>query len=465
MTVEISTAYGISEAYRRGQVSPVEIVSQVVDGAEISQPVINAFQMLDCDYAVEQAKQSEERWRVGEAKSDIDGLPIAIKDLNLTAGWPTLSGSRTVDPKQSWVVDSPCVARLREAGAVLFGKTTTPEFGWKGLTDSPLSGYTRNPWDLNRSCGGSSGGAAASVAAGICPVNHASDGGGSIRIPASYCGLFGFKPTFGRIASYPRKGAFATLASEGPITRTVRDAVMLLQVFSGPDDRDAFALPVSDLDYMMSLNDGVKDLKIALCNSLGDVTPQNDIAQRTRAAAVIFELLGARVTEVDSIFESLRPIFERYWLAMLWHRVSDVPDSKRELLDRDLLRVSKAGMTVSLSEFSVAMTARAELISRMNRFYRYYDLLLTPTMPTDPPLVGTPYHTKDFDRWEHAVPYTVPFNLTGQPAASIACGLSDLGLPVGLQIVGRLYDDRRVLSAASAFEGVSPPLELPKLKR
>ena len=145
--------------------------------------------------------------------------------------------------------------------------------------------------------------------------------------------------------------------------------------------------------------------------------------------------------------------------------MSDVPDSKRELLDRDLLRVSKAGMTVSLSEFSVAMTARAELTSRMNRFYRDYDLLLTPTMPTDPPLVGTPYHTKDFDRWEHAVPYTIPFNLTGQPAASIACGLSDLGLPVGLQIVGRLYDDRRVLSAASAFERVSPPLEFPKLKR
>ena len=456
------TALGLIEQYRKCAVSPVEHMRETLQRIERLEPRINAFQWIDAQSALRQAEASQQRWLAGQPCGPLDGLPIAIKDLTLAAGWPTLSGSRTVDADREWNEDAPSVARLREAGAIIFGKTTTPEFGWKGLTDSPLSGYTRNPWDLSRSSGGSSGGAAASLAAGIGALAHATDGGGSIRIPASYCGLFGFKPSFGRVPAYPRVGAFASLSSEGPIARSVEDAVLMLSVMSGSDGRDWYALPRDGCDYFADLEKGVKGLRIALSVRLGGARPQADIVRQVQAAALKFTQLGAEVDCVDSVFEPLRADFERYWLANLASRVASVAPEKRALIDSDLLRVAAAGEDVTLAEYSLAMTARARLGATMNAFHERYDLLIGPTMPTDPPPVATPYHTESFDRWNHAVPYTVPFNLTGQPAASIPCGLSDAGLPVGLQIVGPAHADALVLRASRAFETLEPVIAAPE---
>ena len=452
------SAHELLAGYKDRSLSPVEIVEETLVRAERACATLNPFQLIDPSSALSAASAAEKRWAAGAPIGLLDGVPLAIKDLNLVAGWPMLSGSKTVNPEQSWHVDAPSVARLREAGAVIFGKTTTPEFGWKGLTDGPLFGYTRNPWDLARTAGGSSGGAAASVAAGVCAINHASDGGGSIRIPASYCGLFGFKPTFGRVPSYPRNGAYALLSSEGPIARNVKDAALMLQVLVGGDVRDAYALPETDDDYLAVLDDGVAGLRIALSIGLGGAQSQPDIVKSVEAAAQHFATLGATVDVVGPLFEPLRPTFERYWLGGLWQRVAQVPVEQRGLLDEDLLRVASGGQDVTLTEYADAMTARANLIATMNQFHLEYDLLLTPTMPSDPPLAETRYHTEQFDRWDDCVAYTVPFNFTGQPVASIACGLSDAGLPVGLQIIGKRYDDARVLQASAAFETVVPAL-------
>ncbi|MBS35166.1 MAG: amidase [Thiotrichales bacterium] len=444
------------ELYRSKRCSPVEVMRQTLERIDRVEPMLNAFQLVDADTAMEIAQASEQRWLRGEPVGVLDGLPVAIKDLTLTKGWPTRGGSLTTNVDREWNDDAPSVARLREAGAIIFGKTTTPEFGWKGLTDSPLAGFTRNPWDPKRSSGGSSGGAAASLAAGIGAFAHASDGGGSIRIPASYCGLFGFKPSFGRVPAYPRVGAFATLSSEGAITRCVDDSALLLNVMSRVDSRDWYALPSDDVDYMAGLDSGVAGLRVGVCVGLGGANAAADIVTAVESAAQVFEQQGAQVETVESPFTPLRPVFERYWLATMASRVLQVPEHKRDLLDPDLVRVAEPGKDVTLAEYGAAMSARAELGATMNAFHRDFDLLLTPTMPTDPPPAETTYHTAQFDRWDHAVPYTVPFNFTGQPAASIPCGLSQAGLPIGLQIIGPARADQLVLRACKAFEHAHP---------
>ena len=453
-------AHVITELFAKGELSPIDLMRTTLDAIALTNPSINAFQHVDAERALDDAKASHTRWQRGEPLSPLDGLPVSIKDLVPVAGWPTRYGSLTSATSPS-LADAPSVARLREAGAVLFGKTTTPEFGWKGLTDSPLAGATRNPWDLSRSAGGSSGGAAASVAAGINPMAHGNDGGGSVRIPASYCGLFGFKPSFGRVPDFPRAGAYETMASEGPLSRSVRDAALFLNVICRPDHRDWYALPYDGRDYLEGLDTGVAGLRIGLTTSLGGREADPHIAAAIRQAGQVFTDQGARVEEVRTIFEPLRPVFERFWLGGLFQRVAAVPVVKRHLIDPELLRVAADGEDVSLSEYALGMTERARLGATMSEWHQTYDLLLCPTMPTDPPPVDTVYHSDAFDRWDHATPYSVPFNLTGQPAASIPCGYSPAGLPIGLQIVADRFDDALVLRASRAYERDHPILAAP----
>ncbi len=442
--------------YRQRALSPVEVMRATLDAAREKNPALNAFQLIDETRALEAAEESLDRWTRGQPRSALDGVPIPIKDLVDVRGWPTRHGSLTTAGDAVASQDAPCVARLREAGALIFAKTATPEFGWKGLTDSPLAGATRNPWDPALSPGGSSGGAAACVAAGITALAHGNDGGGSIRIPASYCGLFGIKPTFGRVPDYPRLGAYDTLACEGPLTRSVHDAAVFLNTVARPDHRDWYAAPYDGRDYLYGLDAGVESVRIGLSATLGGVAPAPFIAEAVRAAGRSFESLGADVEEVDDVFSALRPRFERYWLGGLFQRVASVDAARRDDLDPDLLRVAATGEDVTLAEFSAGVTARGELAAQLSEWHRHYDLLLCPTMPTDPPPVGTRYHTPTFDRWRHATPYTVAFNLTGQPAASIACGFSPAGMPIGLQIVGDRFQEALVLRAARAFEQDHP---------
>ena len=449
------TATDLIACYRKGALSPSEVIEVVLARLEKLEPGLNAFQLVDADAARAEAARSTDRWAKGEPCGALDGVPISIKDIVATAGWPTRSGSLAT-PEAPGTFDAPCVARLREAGAVLFGKTTTPEFGWKGMTDSPLKGLTRNPWNLAHTPGGSSGGAGAAMAAGIGALAHGNDGGGSVRIPSSYCGLYGLKPTFGRVPHHPQDSPFSTLSASGPLARSVADAALMLNEMARPDARDWYALPYDGRDYLADLDAGVAGLKIGLSTDLGGAEVVPEVLAIVTRAANKFADLGAELTEVGPIIEPLRPVFENYWLAGFGFTLSKVAPEKRDLLEPRFRELAEQGAAGSKEVAFAGMVARAALGSEFNRFHESYDLLLTPTMPTPPPTADTPYHSAQFDRWHHAVPFTVPFNLTGQPAASVPCGLTESGLPVGLQIVGPRYSEALILRAMRAFEQAAP---------
>src|SRR6187551_565398 len=271
--------------YRAGDASPVEATRAVLDRIERFNPLLNAFCHLAPDDALAAARASESRWKAGAPAGDLDGVPVSIKDLILAKGWPTLRGSRTVDPKQSWNVDAPATARLREAGAVILGKTTTPEFGCKGETNSPLTGITRNPWNPQKTSGGSSGGTAAAIASGMGPLSVGTDGAGSVRIPAGFCGNFGLKPSFGRVPAYPLS-PMGTVAHLGPHTMSVANAALMMNVLKRPDARDWTSLPYDDRDYLQGLDDGVKGLRIAFSPTLGYAKVDAEVAAAVAAAVV-----------------------------------------------------------------------------------------------------------------------------------------------------------------------------------
>src|SRR3954467_8152631 len=270
------SATQLLDAFRKHELSPVEVTKAILARIEKLNPRLNAFNLVS-DQALEEAKASEARWSSGQPKGLLDGVPVSIKDIILTKGWPTLRGSKTVDPKGPWNDDAPATARLREHGAVLIGKTTTPEFGWKGVTDSALTGITRNPWNPAKTPGGSSGGAAAALASGMGALAVGTDGGGSIRIPCSFTGLFGLKASFGRVPAWPLS-PFGTLAHVGPITRCVADAALMMNVIALPDARDWHALPLEARDWRTGLDHGVRDLRIAFSPDLGYATVDAEVA-------------------------------------------------------------------------------------------------------------------------------------------------------------------------------------------
>ncbi|MCC5812222.1 MAG: amidase [Ectothiorhodospiraceae bacterium] len=450
------SAEDLRRQYATGELDPVAVTRAVLDRAERLEGRLNAFRLIDREAALRDAEASAERWRRHRPLSALDGVPISIKDIVAVKGTSTRSGSLTTDPDTISEEDCPSAARLREAGAVLFGKTHTPEFGWKGITDSPLHGATRNPWNTDHSPGGSSGGAGAAVAAGVGPLAHGTDAGGSIRIPASYCGLFGIKPTFGRVPHSPNESPYCTLASNGPIARTVRDAARMLTVLSQPDPRDWYASAPQGIDFETGLEQGVRGLRVAWSRDFGSTSPDPEVASLVEAAVRKLEALGAIVDDVGTVIDPLRPVFEDYWKAGFANTLRGIPEHRRELMDPGLRRLAEEGLSVGIESYYQAMAARARLGVRMEQFHQRYDLLITPTIPTTAPTADTVYHTAAYDRWEHAVPYTVPFNLTGQPAASIPVGLASNGLPVGMQLVAGRFREPMILRAARAYEQMAP---------
>ncbi|HEY2981761.1 MAG TPA: amidase family protein, partial [Anaerolineales bacterium] len=303
MSIAFLTATELLAGYRSGAFSPVEVVRAAYDRIQRVQPKINAFCVVaEREAALALARQSEARWHERRPCGDLDGVPLTVKDAILAKGWPTLRGSKTVDPKQSWNEDAPAVARLREHGAILLGKTTTPEFGWKGVTDSPLSGITRNPWNLDLTPGGSSGGSAAALAAGIGHAAIGTDAGGSVRIPGSFCGLVAMKATAGRVPNYP-PSAVGTLGHIGPMTHTVEDAALMLNIMAAPDGRDWLSLPPADVDYRVGLNHGVRGLRIAFSPTLGYAKVQREVLELVTQSIKTFEALGAHIDEVAAPFD------------------------------------------------------------------------------------------------------------------------------------------------------------------
>jgi aspartyl-tRNA(Asn)/glutamyl-tRNA(Gln) amidotransferase subunit A len=450
------SATALSEAYLRRTLSPVEVTRHLLDRLDALQPKINAFCIVDRDGALAVARASEQRWMSGGTLGRLDGVPVTIKDLMLMRGFPTLRGSRLVDPNQDWSEDAPAVVRLREAGAVILGKTTTPEFGWKALGDSPLTGITRNPWDLARTPGGSSAGAAAACAAGIGPLHLGSDGAGSIRIPCAFTGIFGLKPSFGRVPAYPLS-AMGLLAHIGPMARTVADAALMLTVLSGPDYRDSYALPPEDRDYLDGLEGGVRGWRIAYSPTLGYAQVDPEIAAAVAAAAEQFAALGAVLEEVDRIFSSPRDALFKLWAAGAAKLLTGYAAEQRAVVDPGLIATATEGERITAVDYLGADLVRTALGEQMAAFHQKYDLLLTPTMPIPALPVGQDLNDPTTERhWIDWSPFSYPFNMTRQPAASIPCGLTRAGLPIGLQIVGPLYADDRVLRAARAFETTQP---------
>lgn len=445
--VEILSAAALGAAFASGTLSPVEVTRAALAAIAAHDPVVNAFVLVDSERALADARRSEERWRSGTPLSPADGVPTSVKDLLLTAGWPTLRGSSFVSARED-DEDSPAVARLRAAGCVLLGKTTTPEFGWKGVTDSARFGVTRNPHDPARTAGGSSGGSAAAVALGMGTWSVGTDGGGSLRIPAAFTGTVTIKPTYGLVPLWPAS-PFGTLSHAGPMTRSVADAALMLDVLCGFDARDWSAMPTPAGSFLDGLDDGVAGLRIAFSPDLGYVRNAPFVSALVRSAALLLEDAGAVVSEADPGFADPLPAFHTLWFA----GAAKVVASYGGADDPGLLRVAGLGEAFSAADYLDATAVRVDLGARMGRFHERYDLLLTPTLPITAFEAGRDvpagWHSPDWTSW---TPYTYPFNLTQQPAASVPCGLSPDGLPVGLQIVGPRHADARVLRAARALE-------------
>jgi aspartyl-tRNA(Asn)/glutamyl-tRNA(Gln) amidotransferase subunit A len=443
--------------YRRRDISPVDVARDALNRIARFEPKINAFVLVDRDGALAAARESEARWAKGEPLGLVDGLPATIKDIIDVKGQPTRKGS-LVTPTTPAAHDAPAVARLKEQGAIILGKTASPEFGWIGVCHSPLTGITRNPWDLERTTGGSSGGAAAAALLNLGILHLGTDGAGSIRIPAAFSGVFGIKPSYGRVPAYPAS-AFTVLAHQGPLTRTVSDAALMLSVIGQPDARDTTAWNTPAPDFRIGLEEGVRGLRIAWSPRLGYVKELDaDVEAAARKAAQVFVELGAHVEEADPGFAEPIDMEKKVWYSVASTIVDSVPPAEREKMDEGLRRMAEQGRRYSLADYLSAHTHRTELAVHMLRFHERYDLLLTPQMPVPAIEAGrvTPADGRFGDEWINWSPYTYPFNLTQQPAASVPCGFSSDGLPVAVQIVGPARRDEIVLRAARAYESACP---------
>lgn len=430
--------------YQRRTLSPLDATQAVLARIDATQAQYNAYRVVDAEGALAQARAAEQRWARGEPLSNIDGVPAALKDLLHVRGLPTRKGSlATADTPQP--EDSPAAARLREAGAVLLGKTNTAEFGWKGATETALAGITRNPWSAAHSPSGSSGGAAVAAALGMGPLQVATDGGGSIRVPAAVCGVFGFKPSYGRVPGYP-PAHNGDLFHIGPITRRVEDAALLLNVLQGDDVRDWTSLPGPGRDWRIGLEDGVRGLTIAYSATLGYVEVAPEIAARVAEAVDVFRQLGACVEEVDPGFADPRPILDALAAERAIRLQREITPERWHLVDADIRAAVEQASRHTLADVITAQTARQELAIGLRRFHVRYDLLLTPVLADSVPLLGQ----------RASAPFVAPFNLTQQPAAAMPIGFDAAGLPLALQLVGPPYRDDLVLRAARALEGASP---------
>ena len=448
------------EMVTKKAVSPVELTELCLRRIEELNPKLNAFLTVSGDEAIAAARSAEKAATGGQKLGPLHGIPISVKDLEATAGIRTTFGSlffKDHVPDS----DSGTVERVRESGAIILGKTNTPEFGMRGTTENKLGDACRNPWDTARTPGGSSGGATAALAAGLCPLATASDAGGSIRIPGSFSGVYGIKPTLGRV---PRFGGVAKpapnpVAQPGPMARTVRDTAMLLQVLAGPHDRDANMLRQTPPDFLDGLNSGVKGLRIAWSPDLGYGTVDPEVAKITAEAARVFEELGASVDEpgvaMEQPFGRMGAIAAANAYASYGHHLEESPD---HLTDYARGRLEK-GRQVTGVEYALALRELELLKFQMATLLETYDLLMTPTMAVTAFEVGqhpAEIAGRPVERDWGFNPFNVVFNLTGQPAASVPCGFSAGGLPIGLQIVGRMWDEVTVLRASAAFEQARP---------
>jgi Asp-tRNA(Asn)/Glu-tRNA(Gln) amidotransferase A subunit family amidase len=450
------SATELAAAIRTKEISPVEVIDIILARIEQLNPKLNAFCQVTADAARQAAQAAEQAVMRGEALGPLHGIPVSIKDLVLTKGVRTRRGSKLYENDVP-TEDAPVVERLKAAGAIILGKTTTPEFGFKGVTDSRVTGISRNPWNLNLTPGGSSGGAGAAVAAGMGPLAIGTDGGGSIRIPSSFCGIYGLKPHVGRVPVYPAS-ATGDLSHAGPMTRTVRDAALMLNVIAGADDRDRFSLPTSHPDYLKAVEGDIRGLRVAWSPDLGFALVDPQVRQLTAAGVKGFAELGCHIEEVNPGFDDPAELFRHFFYVNIGTMLQDYPGYESQIDPQLLANVEEVrGLTAQVYVRSILR--RNVIYDKIRRVFTTYDLLLCPTVAVPPfdvglegptHIAGQPVHRQ---AW---IVLTPLFNLTGQPAATIPCGFTKDGLPVGLQIVGRRFDEATVLRASAAFEAARP---------
>jgi aspartyl-tRNA(Asn)/glutamyl-tRNA(Gln) amidotransferase subunit A len=445
-------ALELAARIRRKELSPVEAVEGALARIELLNPTLNAFCEVLAENARTAAKAAEVAVTRGDELGPLHGVPLGVKDqMNVTGAHVTFGTQLLKDFVAT--EDAPVVVRARKAGAVIVGMTTMPEFGWQGISWSPLYGMTHNPWNLERTTAGSSAGSGAAVAAGLVPIAIGSDGAGSIRMPASFCGIVGLKPTYGRVAMYP-VSVSELVTHYGPMARTVRDTAVLLQAMAGPDPRDPHCLPASDEDYLAACDGGVSGLRIAFSPDLGYAEVADEVAAAVAQSVKRFEELGATLVETSPGFSD--PIWagDQYLWAGAANRAYPRLAEMRDKMDPGFVQAVEMLAERTLYDSAKARLVRLELAATMGRFFGQYDLLVTPTM------AGTAF---GLDRTERPYgpslawsPFTYPFNLTGEPAITVPCGFSKDGLPIGLQIVGPRFSEGRVLAAAAAFEAAQP---------
>ena len=447
---------------RSRALSPVELTDAVLDRIEKLNPVLSAYLTVTADRARAQARASEARALRGELLGPLDGIPYSVKDLEPTEGVRTTFGSKWFEHHVP-AEDGVAAARLKATGGVLLGKTNTPHFGHKDNCDTLIAPPCRNPWRLDRTSGASSGGAGAAVAAGLSPVAHGSDGGGSIRIPAALCGIFGLKPSYGRVPGHPNPDYWSARSHNGPMARTVRDAALLLQAMAGPDPRDPLSIDAPPDDYLAACDGDLAGLRVVWTADLGYAPVDPEVRSITEAAARRFAELGCALETRNPGWpdpgEFHRTIYEVHMGARQADRAAERP----EWIEPSLMRMVEGARRVTAVDYVRALLARAELYDRVRRFFETCDLLLTPQTQVaawsaepgpdqGPKTIGGRPTPSLYDR----LAFTFPFNLTGHPAASVPCGFTSQGLPVGLQIVGRWHADATVLRAAAGFEAIQP---------
>ena len=444
---------------RLARVSPVEVTEAVLARIERVNPSINAFCTVAAEAARAQARLAEAAVVRGDVLGPLHGVPISFKDLTVTAGVRTTYGSRIWEhhiPK----ADAPVVERARRAGAIVLGKTNTPEFGCKGVTDNRIFGATRNPWKLDRTPGGSSGGAAAALAAGLGPLAEGTDLAGSIRQPAACCGVVGLKPTLGRVPRYPGLNGWTGFACAGPMARTVRDAALLLSVMAGPDERDPMSLPLAPESFARAADGGVAGLRVAFSADLGYAPVDDEIRALCGAAARRFTEMGSVVEQADPGFEDPESLFLD--LTAPFRAAASLPDLAQWKAEMDPILVERieraSGMTAV--DYERATHRRTVMWQIVREFFERFDLLLTPVTAIPPIPLELQYPREILGRRTSSpiawFPFTYPFAMMGLPAISVPCGFTRDGLPVGLQIVGRRFADATVLRAAGAFETIAP---------
>jgi aspartyl-tRNA(Asn)/glutamyl-tRNA(Gln) amidotransferase subunit A len=449
------SATELTAGYSRGDFTPADVAASLLARIKALDGPVNSIVFKDEAATLASAARSTLRYAQGTPLSSLDGVPVTIKDLSAVAGWPLWRGSLTRDDTPA-TADSPAVARLREAGAVFLAKTATPEGGCKIVTSSKRHGATANPYDLSRTPGGSSGGAAAALALGFGPLALGSDGAGSIRIPAGFTNVFGLKPGFGRVPAFP-PDTDMPLSVVGPMARCVADAALMLEVLARPEPRDPFASPVPFV--RPDLGAPLDDLKIAFSPRLNCTAPlvDSEVDALVAQAGPLLRAAGASLTE-DAPAWPVDPFlpFRVFWEAGCLESLNRHPPENLKLLEPVLLAAAKAGRRVSLADFQRAIEQRLGLCVAAHEFFRRYDLLIGPVMPVPAFDItrNVPPGYADHD-WSWC-PYTYPWNLTGLPAASVPIGFTAAGLPVGVQIIGGAFAEPAILRAAAAIERARP---------